>query len=92
MMYGMAVIGLITVLSDGKVMWYEATILVSAYVLYITGKLPRNPRAVLLTAFLNQTGSALIKAMEFTVGFSFGHVSNYSRYLMVSEKCARFAQ
>lgn len=36
MMYGIAVIGLITVLSDGKVMWYEATILVSAYVLYIT--------------------------------------------------------
>lgn len=36
MMYGMAVIGLITVLSDGKVMWYEAAILVSAYILYIT--------------------------------------------------------
>ncbi|XP_058839751.1 sodium/potassium/calcium exchanger 3-like [Topomyia yanbarensis] len=35
-MYGMAVIGLITVLSDGKVMWYEALILVLAYILYIT--------------------------------------------------------
>ncbi|XP_058461269.1 sodium/potassium/calcium exchanger 3-like [Malaya genurostris] len=36
MMYGMAVIGLITVLFDGKVMWYEALILVSAYIFYIT--------------------------------------------------------
>ncbi|XP_053687793.1 sodium/potassium/calcium exchanger 3-like [Sabethes cyaneus] len=36
MMYGIAVIGLITVLSDGKVMWYEALILVSAYIFYIT--------------------------------------------------------
>ncbi|XP_065093021.1 sodium/potassium/calcium exchanger 4-like [Ochlerotatus camptorhynchus] len=36
MMYGIAVIGLITVLSDGKVMWYEAAVLVSAYVFYIT--------------------------------------------------------
>lgn len=36
MMYGIAVIGLITVLSDGKVMWYEALILVLAYILYIT--------------------------------------------------------
>lgn len=35
MMYGVAVIALITVLFDGKVMWYEAMILVSAYVLYI---------------------------------------------------------
>lgn len=38
MMYGVAVIALITVLIDGKVMWYEAAILVSAYVLYIAGK------------------------------------------------------
>ncbi|XP_055536308.1 sodium/potassium/calcium exchanger 3-like [Wyeomyia smithii] len=36
MMYGIAVIGLITVLSDGKVMWYEALILVLAYTFYIT--------------------------------------------------------
>ncbi|XP_053679406.1 sodium/potassium/calcium exchanger 3-like [Anopheles nili] len=36
MMYGMAVIGLIAVLYDGRVMWYEATVLVSAYVFYIT--------------------------------------------------------
>lgn len=36
MMYGIAVIGLITVLSDGKVMWYEALILVSAYIFYIS--------------------------------------------------------
>lgn len=37
MMYGIAVIGLIGVLYDGRVMWYEATVLVSAYVLYIAG-------------------------------------------------------
>uniref|UniRef100_A0A182JA64 Sodium/potassium/calcium exchanger 5 n=1 Tax=Anopheles atroparvus TaxID=41427 RepID=A0A182JA64_ANOAO len=36
MMYGIAVIGLIGVLYDGRVMWYEATVLVSAYVFYIT--------------------------------------------------------
>ncbi|XP_061515793.1 sodium/potassium/calcium exchanger 3 isoform X3 [Anopheles gambiae] len=36
MMYGIAVMGLIGVLYDGKVMWYEATVLVSAYVFYIT--------------------------------------------------------
>ncbi|XP_055601044.1 sodium/potassium/calcium exchanger 3-like [Uranotaenia lowii] len=35
-MYGMAVIGLITVLIDGKVVWYEALVLVSAYVFYIS--------------------------------------------------------
>ena len=38
MMYGIAVMGLIGVLYDGKVMWYEATVLVSAYVFYITGE------------------------------------------------------
>ncbi|XP_055629227.1 sodium/potassium/calcium exchanger 4-like [Toxorhynchites rutilus septentrionalis] len=36
MMYGIAVIALISVLCDGKVMWYEALILVLAYVLYIS--------------------------------------------------------
>ncbi|XP_055677661.1 sodium/potassium/calcium exchanger 3-like [Lutzomyia longipalpis] len=34
-MYGFAVIALITTLYDGKVMWYEALCLVSAYIIYI---------------------------------------------------------
>ena len=38
MMYGVAVIALITVLFDDKVMWYEAAVLVSAYILYIAGR------------------------------------------------------
>lgn len=43
MMYGVAVIALITVLVDGKVMWYEAMVLVSAYVLYITAMYCNDP-------------------------------------------------
>ncbi|XP_059622496.1 sodium/potassium/calcium exchanger 3-like [Phlebotomus argentipes] len=35
LMYGFAVIALIATLYDGKVMWYEALCLVSAYVIYI---------------------------------------------------------
>lgn len=37
-MYGISVIMLIITLQDGKVMWYEALILVLAYMIYIAGK------------------------------------------------------
>lgn len=39
-MYGIAVIGLIGVLADGKVMWYEALGLIMTYFIYITGNFP----------------------------------------------------
>lgn len=38
LMYGISVIMLIITLQDGKVMWYEALILVLAYMIYIAGK------------------------------------------------------
>lgn len=38
-MYGISVIMLIITLQDGKVMWYEALILVLAYMIYIAGKI-----------------------------------------------------
>lgn len=38
LMYGVAVISLIFTLQDDKVEWYEATILVTAYTLYILGR------------------------------------------------------
>lgn len=37
-MYGVAVIMLILVLNDEKVWWYEAAMLVGAYMFYIIGK------------------------------------------------------
>lgn len=36
-MYGVSVIMLIITLQDGKVMWYEALVLVLAYIIYIAG-------------------------------------------------------
>jgi len=36
-MYGFSVIALIIILQDGRVMWYEAACLVSAYLIYILG-------------------------------------------------------
>lgn len=38
MMYGISVITLIVFLRDGHIMWYEALILVLAYMIYIAGK------------------------------------------------------
>lgn len=38
LMYAISVIALIITLQDGKVMWYEAAILVLAYCIYIAGK------------------------------------------------------
>ncbi|XP_049538683.1 sodium/potassium/calcium exchanger 3-like isoform X1 [Anopheles darlingi] len=51
MMYGMAVIGLIAVLYDDRVMWYEATVLVSAYVLYIAAMYCNDP----INRFMSKT-------------------------------------
>lgn len=39
LMYGISVVALIFTLQDGKVMWYEALLLVLAYVIYIAGKI-----------------------------------------------------
>lgn len=38
LVYAVSVISLIVVLADGKVMWYEAMILVLIYILYLAGK------------------------------------------------------
>lgn len=38
LMYGLAVIGLILTLLDGKIMWYESLCLVLAYAFYIAGE------------------------------------------------------
>lgn len=38
LMYAVSVISLIAVLQDGKVMWYEALLLVMAYFVYISGE------------------------------------------------------
>lgn len=38
-MYGMAVLSLIGILYDDRVMWYEALALVCAYLLYVIGKI-----------------------------------------------------
>ncbi|XP_052862366.1 sodium/potassium/calcium exchanger 3-like [Anopheles cruzii] len=51
LMYGMAVIGLIAVLYDGRVMWYEAMILVSAYILYIAAMYCNDP----INRFMSKT-------------------------------------
>lgn len=39
MMYAISVIALISVLHDGQIMWYEALILVLAYMIYIAGRI-----------------------------------------------------
>lgn len=38
LMYAISVIALIITLEDGKIMWYEALVLVLAYCIYIAGK------------------------------------------------------
>lgn len=38
-MYALSVVVLIITIQDGKVMWYEALVLVLTYLIYIAGKL-----------------------------------------------------
>lgn len=60
LMYGVAVLSLIVVLSDGIVMWYEALGLVLGYVLYIGGEKKRQSVYMKVIAFIKTNFQLII--------------------------------